>query len=70
MIFLRILITGFFSGSIGFSGAKSILIPVKIKNTPKKITTAWYCISTAPKAIKIARKTRAPKIPKNKTRCW
>jgi len=57
------LITGFLSGWISFSGAKNSLTPVRIRNAPNRMTTQWYCISTAPRAMKIARNTRAPRMP-------
>ena len=62
--------TGFFSGSIGFSGAKRILRPVRIRKAPKIQTIQWYCISTEPSAIKMMRKMSAPRIPQKRTRCW
>lgn len=40
--FLKSFITGLFSGLMGFSGAKIILKPVSIKNTPNIITINWY----------------------------
>ena len=32
--------------------------------------THWYCMRAAPMAMKMARKTSAPRMPKNSTRCW
>jgi hypothetical protein len=56
-------ITGFLSGSNFFSGAKNIFIPVKIKKAPNIYTTALYCMSTEPAAMKIPLKIMAPRIP-------
>ena len=56
-------ISGFFSGARGLSGANIILMPVTMRNTPNSTTTMWYCMSRAPIAMKIARKTSAPMMP-------
>ena len=37
--FFKSLKTGFFSGSTGFSGARSTLMPVTMRNTPNRMTT-------------------------------
>ncbi len=53
------------------SAASSILIAVRIRNAPKTKTIQWkVAISVAPSAIRIARMTRAPMMPQNRTRCW
>ena len=55
--------TGFFSGSMGFSGAKRILMPVRIRKPPKSQMTQWNCISTEPRLMKMMRKKSAPRMP-------
>ena len=55
--------TGFLSGSTFCSGANSILTPVSSRKMPNSSTTAEYCISTEPSAMKMARNTNAPTMP-------
>ncbi len=56
-------ISRFFSGSTAASDVNAIFAPVTIRNSPKSQTTQWNCISTEPSAMKMARNTRAPRIP-------
>ena len=59
----RSLRMGFFSGSASRSGAKMILMPVKMRNAPKMMTTALYWMSAAPIAMNTARNASAPRMP-------
>jgi hypothetical protein len=45
-------------------------VPVKTRNTPNRSRTHSKRRRAAPMAMKIARKTTAPRIPKKRTRCW
>ncbi len=57
-------------GSTGPPSPLIIFTPVKTRNAPKSQTTHSNCRSAAPRAMKIPRKTRAPRMPKKSTRCW
>jgi hypothetical protein len=59
----------FFSGSTSFSGANITRRPVKTRKAPKTTSTHWYWISSDPTAMKMPRKTSAPRMPKKSTRC-
>ena len=51
------------AGSAASPESSAILIPVKTRNPPKSQTIQCSCISNDPSATKMARNTRAPRMP-------
>ncbi len=61
---------GLRSGWISFSFSSAMRIPVKTRNAPKMYTIQWKrWMRATPAKMKIARKTSAPMMPQNSTRC-
>ena len=61
--FLRRRRMTFSAGSGCDSGPKATLRPVNARKTPKKSGTQEICMSTEPRAMKMPRKTMAPRMP-------